>query len=259
MTGELIASHVAGGPAEWVPPAAVLWDMDGTLVDSEKLWDVALFEAARRLGGTLSAEARAAMVGTHTGTTLRVLFDDLGIEPTDALWEDTDRWVVERMRELFAGPLSWRPGAREALDAVAAAGIPSALVTSTGRSLTELALRTIGRERFAATVCGDEVGGRTKPDPEPYLRAARLLGVPAADTWAVEDSPAGVASAAAAGCAVLVVPHAVPVESGDRRVFRPSLAGLRVTEFALPSGPAGPLGERVDRGGGEVSSDGAAV
>jgi beta-phosphoglucomutase-like phosphatase (HAD superfamily) len=117
-------------------------------------------------------------------------------------------------------------------------GLPTALVTSTERELTELALDTIGREFFDVTVCGDEVDGRNKPEPEPYLKAARLLGVAAEDCVAVEDSPTGVAAAVAAGCTVLVVPCDVPVPGGERRVLRESLVGLDVEELGRLLRPA---------------------
>lgn len=213
-------------------PPAVLWDMDGTLLDSEKLWDVALFEIAERLGGRLSASARQAMVGSNTAATLDLLFADVGIDPDPGLRAQAERWIDTRMAELFAGPLPWRPGAEEALRTVAHAGHPMALVTSTVRTLTERALDTVGRAAFQVTICGDEVDGRNKPHPEPYLRAARLLGVDPAQCLAIEDSPTGVASAVAAGCTVLVVPSEVPVPQGRRRVFRETLAGLDSAEVA---------------------------
>jgi beta-phosphoglucomutase-like phosphatase (HAD superfamily) len=84
----------------------------------------------------------------------------------------------------------------------------------------------IGRDFFDVVVCGDEVDGKTKPLPEPYLRAARLLGVDPGACVAIEDSPTGTASAVAAGCSVLVVPCEVEVEPGERRVLRESLVGL---------------------------------
>nr|WP_308292267.1 HAD family phosphatase [Prauserella halophila] len=212
-------------------PAAVLWDMDGTLVDSEKLWDVVLAEAAQQLGGQLTAEQRTALVGSNMAVTSRRLLEIAGRAVTDeAAGEVADRMRV-RTAELFSGALPWQPGAREALEALRAAGVPCALVTSTERGLTELALDTIGREFFAATVCGDEVDGQNKPHPEPYLRAARLLGVDPGACAAVEDSPVGAASAEAAGCAVLVVESDVPVDRGPRRIFRPSLVGVDAGEL----------------------------
>jgi HAD superfamily hydrolase (TIGR01509 family) len=211
--------------------AAVFWDMDGTLVDSEKIWDVSLYELAENLGGQLSPAVRAKMVGSNMDHTLRLLFAALGLEPRPHALAEAGQWLSRRTAELFRNGLPWRPGAEEALNAVRDAGLRMALVTSTERPLTELALHTIGRGSFDVTVCGDEVGGKNKPLPEPYLMAARLLGVDAAECVAVEDSPTGVASAVAAGCTVLVVPCEVPVEPGERRVFRDSLLGLDAAEL----------------------------
>ncbi|MEV0677569.1 HAD family phosphatase [Actinosynnema sp. NPDC050436] len=205
---------------------AVLWDMDGTLLDSEKLWDVPLYEFAEKMGGTLSLETRQAMVGSNVPTTMALLFAEVGLTPTEEETADGAAWIMRRTEEVFRAGLPWRPGAREALRAVRETGVPMALVTSTERALTEVALDTIGRDLFDVTVCGDEVEGRNKPLPDPYLKAATLLGVDAAACVAVEDSPTGVRSAVAAGCTVLVVPCDVPVPPGERRVFRDSLVGV---------------------------------
>lgn len=207
-------------------PAAVLWDMDGTLVDSEKLWDIPLFEFAEQLGGELSIAARLSMVGSNMDQTVRLLFAEFGREPDAEEMIRSAEWIRARTMELFDAGLPWRPGAEDALCAVRSASVPTALVTSTERELTEIALRTIGREFFDVTVCGDEVHGHNKPDPEPYLLAARLLGVPPGECVAIEDSSAGVTSAESAGCVVLVVPCEMPVPGGGRRVLRESLVGV---------------------------------
>ncbi|GAA2538300.1 HAD family hydrolase [Pseudonocardia hydrocarbonoxydans] len=206
-------------------PAAVLWDMDGTLVDSEKVWTVSLADTARALGGALSAGAREAIIGSNLPRTLGIMFDDLGLPPDADRMAEAERMILRRTGELFRAGLEWRPGAQAALRAVRAAGWPTALVTNTGRELTELALDGIGREHFTVSVCGDEVP-RGKPDPDPYLRAAELLGVDAADCLAVEDSPTGALAAERAGAAVLVVPCEIPVPDGPGRVRRASLVGL---------------------------------
>ncbi|SCG56752.1 haloacid dehalogenase superfamily, subfamily IA, variant 3 with third motif having DD or ED [Micromonospora siamensis] len=186
--------------------------MDGTLVDSEKLWDVALRELAAEYGGTLSDDARRAMVGTAMATSMRILHDDLGQPERDPLVSAA--WIEARILELFRTGLRWRPGALALLRAIRAAGVPTALVTSSGRPLVEVALETLGRDSFDAVVCGDEVTS-AKPHPEPYLTAARLLGVPIGRCVAIEDSPSGVASALAAGAAVLAVPAEVPIAPAD--------------------------------------------
>jgi HAD superfamily hydrolase (TIGR01509 family) len=191
----------------------VLFDMDGTLVDSEKVWDVGLRELARRYGGELSAPARTRMIGTSMAESMDILHTDIA-QPWRDPFESVS-WLETRVGELFADGLIWRPGARELLAAVRAAGIPTALVTATRRQLVDVALATIGSTNFDVVVCGDEVD-RTKPHPEPYLTAAAKLGVDVAHCVAIEDSPTGVASALAAGCVVVAVPCEVALtEPGD--------------------------------------------
>ena len=211
-------------------PAAVLWDMDGTLIDSERLWDVSLEETAAGLGGTLSAAARLALTGSEIETSVRVLLADLGLTETPELFARTRQTLVDRTAALFVAGVDWRPGAREALETVRASGVPTALVTNSLRQIAELALDGIGREFFDVTVCGDEVE-TGKPAPDPYLRAAELLGVRAEACVAVEDSPNGALAAERAGAAVLVVPCDVPVPAGPRRTFRNDLVGLTAREL----------------------------
>jgi HAD superfamily hydrolase (TIGR01509 family) len=125
----------------------------------------------------------------------------------------------------------WRPGARELLAELRDLEVPCALVTMSWRRFVDPVLRALPEGSFDALVCGDEVT-QGKPHPEAYLRAAELLGFAPGDTVAIEDSPTGAASAAAAGCQVLVVPHHVPVPAGHRREFRDSLEGLRARDLA---------------------------
>jgi HAD superfamily hydrolase (TIGR01509 family) len=207
--------------------AAVFFDMDGTLLDSEKIWDVALDDLASWLGGELSTTARHRMVGSSLARSVAILHSDLGIEADP---ESSGAFLTERTAELFRTNLVWKPGARELLDAVYEARMPAALVTSTHRRLTEIALDTMGRQYFAGVVCGDEVR-RPKPNPDPYLRAAELLSVEPGRSVAIEDSPLGIAAAEAAGCVVLAVPSEVPVDPAPTRTIRPSLEGLSVGDL----------------------------
>lgn len=205
----------------------VLFDMDGTLLDSEKIWDVALDDLASWLGGALSMTARQRMVGSSLARSVAILHSDLGIEADP---ESSGAYLTERTAELFRTDIVWKPGARELLDAVSAAGVPAALVTSTHRRLTEIALDTIGRHYFGAVVCGDEVR-RPKPHPDPYLRAAELLGVPPHRCVAIEDSPLGITAAEAAGCVVLAIPSEVEIAVAPTHTIRTSLVGLSVADL----------------------------
>jgi HAD superfamily hydrolase (TIGR01509 family) len=205
------------------PLAAVLFDMDGTLVDSEKVWSVGLEELAAHYGGTLSAEARRRMIGTSMSETMDILHADIGRPGLDVPTSVT--WLERRVAELFADGLTWRPGARELLDEVYAAGVPTALVTATRRHLVDVALATIGMHYFSAVVAGDEVD-ETKPHPAPYLTAATLVGADIRGCVAIEDSPNGVASALAAGCVVLAVPCEVDLSDVDGVTVVGSLADV---------------------------------
>jgi HAD superfamily hydrolase (TIGR01509 family) len=211
------------------PLAAVLFDMDGTLVDSEPVWDEALAELARWLGGELSAEARRRTLGTNVVVSVAVVHADVGRPDADPVL--SGKKLLDEAATRFAAGLVWRPGARALVDAVRAAGIRTALVTNTERPLVEVALGPLVDELFDVSVCGDEVP-QAKPAPDPYEKAARLLGVPTAAAVAIEDSPTGAASADAAGCPVLVVPGAdVEVPPGPRRTFRTTLEGLTVADL----------------------------
>ncbi|HEY9482703.1 MAG TPA: HAD family phosphatase [Micromonosporaceae bacterium] len=214
--------------------AAVLFDMDGTLVDSEKIWQEALEELADRLGGDLAPAVRASMVGTTTPEAIAMLFTAIGPEVIAASGfgpEAAATWLEDRVGVLFAGGLTWRPGARELLDAVRAAGLPTALVTATAKDLVDIMLGTIGRDNFDAIVTDDDVVDG-KPHAEPYASAATALGVPAGNCVAIEDSPIGIASALAAGCVVVAVPAEVDLSHIDGVTHVRSLADVDVAFLA---------------------------
>jgi HAD superfamily hydrolase (TIGR01509 family) len=211
----------------------ILFDMDGTLVDSEKVWSVGLDQLAEHLGGRLSDAARRAMVGTSMSQSMRILHDDLGVDADES---ESVRYLEKRVSALFADGLIWRPGAPELLAAVRAAGIPTALVTATRRHLVEVALITIGPHNFDAVVAGDDLD-ETKPHPAPYRTAAELLGADARRCVAVEDSPNGITSALAAGCVVVGVPCEVGLDHLENVHLVDSLADLSVDSLrALVSG-----------------------
>ncbi|MCH9701768.1 MAG: HAD family phosphatase [Actinomycetia bacterium] len=209
---------------------AVLWDMDGTLVDSEKLWDISLQALYERLGGVLSEEIRASTVGGAAETVIQIVFDDLGLDPHPRAMTAAADWVHDHTGTLFESGLPWCEGARDLLDELAVERVPMALVTNTRRALTESALNSIGREYFSATVCADEVTN-AKPAPDSYRRAAALLGLEPHQCLAIEDSITGAAAAEDAGCAVLVVPNEVSVPMTPRRRSVTSLNGLDVASL----------------------------
>lgn len=209
---------------------AVLFDMDGTLVDSEKLWDVSMHALYERLGGVLTPEVRAATVGGSAEGVIQIVYTDLQLEPDPEAMAASADWLHDYTGELFARGLPWCPGARELLDALAHEQVPMALVTNTRRKLTEQALNSIGRQYFSVTVCGDEVP-RGKPAPDVYRRAAELLGLAPAQCLAIEDSVTGAAAAEDAGCPVVVVPNDVEVPRSARRWQVDSLRDLRVDDL----------------------------
>jgi HAD superfamily hydrolase (TIGR01509 family) len=204
-----------------VTVGAVLFDMDGTLIESEGLWAISLQQLAAELGGVLSEPARLSMVGTDMVASMAIFREDLGLPELDFV-ASTDR-LVELTETLFAAGLPWRPGALALLTAVRDAGIPTALVTSTQRRLVKIALETLGS--FDAVVCGDEVD-YAKPDPWPYRRAASLLGVDIARCVAIEDSITGIRSATAAGAVVIGVPGEVVLPTDLGAVIVPSLSDV---------------------------------
>jgi len=194
--------------------------MDGLLVDTEPLWFETEAEVMARLGAPWTKLDQEQLLGGSMDNTVGYL---LARATRPAPPADVARWMTEGMlRRVAEGRVMVRPGARELLAEVAAAGVPHALVTGSQRPFTEAVLASTGF-RFPVTVTGDDVT-RTKPDPEPYLLAAKLLDADPEQCVALEDSPNGVASATAAGCHVVAVPTLVPVPPAPRRLIAQSLS-----------------------------------
>jgi len=202
--------------------AAVLFDMDGLLVDTEPLWFETEIEVMARLGAPWTRQDQAALLGGSMERSVAYL---LARATTPAPPAEVERWLLEGMlKRAEAGQVTVLPGARELLAELTAAGLPCALVTSSLRRFAEAVLAATGL-RFAVTVCGEDVPA-TKPDPAPYELAAKLLDLEPGRCVALEDSPNGVASAAAAGCPVVAVPSFVAIPPAPGRLVVGSLSDV---------------------------------
>jgi HAD superfamily hydrolase (TIGR01509 family) len=201
---------------------AVLFDMDGVLVDSEPLWFEAETAVMALLGGSWGDADQHALLGGSMDVTVAYLLER-GTRPVAPAV--VENWLTREMVGLLAsGPLPVMPGARELVAEVRAAGLPYGLVTSSERVIMDAVLSRF-EPPFPVTVCADDVA-RCKPDPEGYLLAAAKLSVDPRACVVIEDSRNGVAAAEAAGCLVVAVPGAVPIPPAPGRVVVSSLAGV---------------------------------
>ena len=201
---------------------AVIFDLDGVLVDSESEWDAARRELVERSGGSWRPEATRAMQGMSSVEWSRYLRDELGVPMTS---EEISASVVAALERRYRERLPLIPGALEAVDRLAARW-PLGLASSANRPIIDLVLRESGLDRqIAATVSSEEVP-HGKPAPDVYLEAARRLGVDPARCVAVEDSSNGLRAAAAAGMRVIAIPN---------RAFPPAADALALADVILQS------------------------
>jgi HAD superfamily hydrolase (TIGR01509 family) len=205
---------------------AVLFDMDGTLVDTEPYWIQAEYDLVAEFGGTWNDEHAHALVGNA----LLVSAEYIRVHgpvplPAPQIVERLLEAVIAQVRRA----IPWRPGARELLAQCLAAGVPTALVTMSYESLARAAIDALPEGSFTAVVTGDQVV-HGKPDPEPYLVACERLGIAPGDAVALEDSPTGVESAQAAGCVTVAIPHHVPIADDPGRTTLDTLDGVTLAD-----------------------------
>lgn len=211
-----------------LPVDAVLFDMDGTLSDTEALWQEAEKQIVVEYGTRPPGEWTAQQIGASLDASAAYLQEHYGVR-LDAT--EIQRLTIEHVLALLEEGFEWRPGARELLAEAKAMGIPSALVTTSPRSVAEAVARPLPAGSFDVIVAAEDVA-QTKPDPAPYLAAARQLGARPEYCIAFEDSVNGTLSAQRAGCLVVVVPTHVEVEEAERRLILESLAGVSLSDLA---------------------------
>lgn len=180
--------------------------MDGSLIDTEHLWEIATYDVSERIGRRVTPEVRTKCIGNTLPDTIKICADFAGVEVTDEMIARESDFMETRVAQLIAEQgVSWRPGVLSILEEAHELGLPVVLVTNTRRRVADYCIDAMGRDRFTATVCGDEVPNG-KPAADPYLRGAEIAGAAPEDCLALEDSVTGVRSAINAGCRVLWSP-----------------------------------------------------
>lgn len=187
-------------------PLAIFWDMDGTLTDSEPLWEEATYFLSELLGKRLTPQQRQRTVGSTFENTLRICADAAGIELTPEDYPKYQALTFNKTRELFAERLKVFPGIQDLLTQLKSEGMAMLVTTNTVRHVADSAIDTVGRHFFVDTICGDEVA-EGKPAPDMYLEAARRVGVAPSDALVFEDSTTGMQAALDAGCHVIGLPE----------------------------------------------------
>ncbi|HTJ70701.1 MAG TPA: HAD family phosphatase [Actinospica sp.] len=210
-------------------PTAVLFDMDGTLIDSEPVWFDTEVRLLAEFGFELGPEHWGNVLGQPNEVSCKYLVEVSGIPLT---WQELNKRIESAMVEQLAQGFELLPGAKELLVELQAAGMPTALVSASSRQIVDACIGAIGADFFRHTVSGDDVA-RSKPHPEPYLLAARLLGVDPAECVVIEDSRIGITAGSAAGCRVLAVPHpTVQVPDLPRITQAVSLDGVTLAHLS---------------------------
>ena len=208
--------------------AAVLWDMDGTLVDTEPLWMAAEHVLVGRFGGSWTREQALQLVGCALEHSARVL-QSAGVRMSeDEIIEELTTEVMAAMRNTRVLP--FRPGARELLVQLREAGTKTALVTMSRRRMADFVVNLIDFDAFDVVIPGDEVT-RPKPFPDPYLQACAALQVSPEQAVAIEDSPNGLRSAVASQVTSIGVPLMVPLDGLGADAVLTTLGGVTVSDL----------------------------
>mgnify|MGYP006198956605 CR=1 FL=1 len=206
-------------------PKAVLWDMDGTLVDSEPYWLLSESALAQDYGKVWTQENGHELIGKSLYDSSAILKDRFDIKDLSA------QQIIDRLTDSVISKLQhslpWRPGALELLMELKQAGVKTALVTMSMRRMAMAVVEAIPFQAFDVVVAGDDVT-HGKPHPEPYEKAAALLGFQPSDCIDIEDSVTGLLSAEAAGCLPLGIVNLMPLEQTGTRVIRESLLNINL-------------------------------
>lgn len=209
----------------------VLWDMDGTLVDTEPLWMAAETELVSSFGGVWTHENAMACVGKGLDDSSAII-QAAGVRLSI---DEITRWLTDHVKaHLNPETMPWRAGARELLESLRIAGVPTALVTMSLHDMASHVADQLGFVGFDAIIAGDDVE-HAKPHPDPYLRGAAAIGVPIQDCVAFEDSNIGLNSAIASGACAIAIPWIVQIEDQPGFVEWDTLAGRTVADVRAAS------------------------
>lgn len=208
-------------------PKAVLWDMDGTLIDSEPHWLKSERDLAAKHDVDWTEEDGKSLVGLSLSASSQIFKEKVGLPlSADEVIQEWTNSVSEGLKK----EIIWRPGAKELLQLLRRRGVKTALVTMSLRSMALQVVEAIEFDAFDVVVAGDDVI-HGKPHAEPYLKAAQLLGVAPADCVAFEDSISGILSAEAAGTKAVGVPNVMMIPAREDRVLWDTLEGKTMKDL----------------------------
>ena len=208
-------------------PTAVLWDMDGTLIDSEPYWMKSEGAFAKANNGNWTEQDGLSLVGMSLYDSSKIIKEKVGsdLEPEQIIEQLTDEVASQLKQEIL-----WRPGAKELLELLRKKKVKTALVTMSMHRMAKQVADSIGFDAFDVIVAGDDVM-HGKPHPEAYLKAAELLGVKPEDCVAFEDSISGLRSAEAAGTKAVGIKNIVEIPAQPGRILWSTLEGVTLSDL----------------------------